>query len=69
MPSPGERPSQGIEPGSPELQGNTLPAERSGKPLQDHMVILFLVFKESTSCSLQGLVPFCPTLSLAFIIC
>ena len=32
FPSPGDLPSPGIEPRSPELQANSLPTELSGKP-------------------------------------
>ena len=32
MPSPGYLPDPGIEPGSPELQVDSLPTELSGKP-------------------------------------
>ena len=33
FPSPGDRPNPGIEPGSPALQGDSLPSEPPGKPL------------------------------------
>ena len=33
FPSPGDLPCPGIEPGSPELQVDSLPTELSGKPL------------------------------------
>ena len=33
FPSPGDLPDPGIEPGSPELQADSLPAELPGKPL------------------------------------
>ena len=32
MPSPGDLPDPGIEPGSPALQADSLPAELPGKP-------------------------------------
>ena len=32
FPSTGDLPKQGIEPGSPELQANSLPSESPGKP-------------------------------------
>ena len=32
MPSPGDLPNPGIEPGSPALQADSLPAELPGKP-------------------------------------
>ena len=32
MPSPGDLPNLGIEPGSPALQADSLPAEPLGKP-------------------------------------
>ena len=34
IPSPADLPNPGIEPGSPELQANSLPTELSGKPLK-----------------------------------
>ena len=33
FPSPGDLPDPGIEPGSPELQADSLPTELCGKPL------------------------------------
>ena len=33
LPSPGDLPDPGIEPGSPTLQADTLPSEPPGKPL------------------------------------
>ena len=33
IPSPGDLPDPGIEPGSPALQVNSLPTELSGKPI------------------------------------
>ena len=33
IPSPGDLPDPGIEPGSPALQADSLPAEPQGKPL------------------------------------
>ena len=33
IPSPGDLPDPGIEPGSPELQVDSLPSEPPGKPL------------------------------------
>ena len=33
LPSPGDLPNPGIEPGSPALQADTLPSEPPGKPL------------------------------------
>ena len=33
IPSPADPPNPGIEPGSPELQADSLPAELSGKPI------------------------------------
>ena len=33
LPSPGDRPNTGIEPGSPALQADSLPSELPGKPL------------------------------------
>ena len=36
FPSPGDIPDQGIEPGSPALQADSLPSELSGKPLEDY---------------------------------
>ena len=33
MPSPGDLPDPGMEPGSPALQANSLPAELPGKPI------------------------------------
>ena len=35
FPSPGDLPDPGIEPGSPTLQANSLPAEPQGKPIND----------------------------------
>ena len=35
IPSPGEFPNPGIEPGSPALQADSLPAELPGKPEKD----------------------------------
>ena len=32
FPSPGDLPNPGIEPGSPALQGDSLPSESPGKP-------------------------------------
>ena len=32
IPSPGDLPDTGIEPGSPALQADSLPAEPAGKP-------------------------------------
>ena len=34
MPSPGDLPNPGIEPSSPGLQADSLPAEPQGKPLK-----------------------------------
>ena len=33
VPSPGDLPDPGIEPGSPALQADTLPSEPPGKPI------------------------------------
>ena len=35
MPSPADLPNSGIEPGSPALQVDSLPAELPGKPITD----------------------------------
>ena len=35
FPSPGDLPDPGMEPGSPTLQANSLPAEPQGKPIND----------------------------------
>ena len=32
LPSPGDLPNPGVEPGSPELQADALPSEPPGKP-------------------------------------
>ena len=38
FPSPGDFPDPGIEPGSPELQADSLPSEPPGKPLTKFLV-------------------------------
>ena len=35
FPSPEDRPNQGIEPGSPAFQADSLPSELQGSPTQD----------------------------------
>ena len=40
FPSPGDLPDRGIEPGSPALQADSLPAETPGKPFKLHMLTL-----------------------------
>ena len=57
MPSPGELTDLGIEPGSPALQANSLPAELPGK----HMSI-------SDSESLMTICYICDIFSLAYIV-
>ena len=37
IPSPGDLPDPGIQPGSPALQGDSLPAELPGKPYRGHI--------------------------------
>ena len=37
LPSPGDLPDPGIEPGSPALQADALPSEPPGKPLWEHI--------------------------------
>ena len=46
MPSPGDHPDPGIEPGSPALQVDSLPAELSGEPLPFYI----LGFVSAVSC-------------------
>ena len=36
FPSPGDLPNQGIDPGSPALQADSLPTELQGKPTEEH---------------------------------
>ena len=43
MPSPGELADQGIKPGSPALQADSLPAEPPGKPKNTGMGSLSLL--------------------------
>ena len=43
FPSPGDRPYPGIEPGSPSLQADSLPAELQGKPKNTGMGSLSLL--------------------------
>ena len=47
MPSPGDLPDPGIEPGSPALQADCLPAARPGKPNLYHIPTHFLGEKYS----------------------
>ena len=41
FPSPGDLPDSGIEPGSPALQADSLPAEPPGKPMLCIPVVMF----------------------------
>ena len=48
FPSPGDPPDPGMEPRSPALQADSLPAEASGKPDNRHIVGL-QIFEGSTT--------------------
>ena len=59
FPSPGDLPNQGIEPGSPALQANSLPSEPPGTPYEfSHTTSQFpqdpFVKSHSFSTSLKG---------------
>jgi len=48
FPSPGDLPNPGIEPKSPALQADSLPAEPPGKPIQRYQIlkIILISFKK-----------------------
>ena len=51
IPSPGDLPDLGIEPGSPALQVDSLPAELSGKPIE-----ITLMINDGVSIQLKNLI-------------
>ena len=54
FPSPGDLPNPGIKPGSPILQGNSLPPEPPRKPIQETRV-WSLVWEDPTCCGATSL--------------
>ena len=44
FPSPGDLLDQGIEPGSPALQADSLLSETPGKTLSEHMMLSHLIY-------------------------
>ena len=44
FPSPGDVPNPGIEPRSPALQADSLPAEPPGKAITEKKVVLFISY-------------------------
>ena len=56
-PPPGDLPSPGIEPRSPALQADSLPAEPPGKPIFTWIRQAFLVAHGILSCSRWDLLP------------
>ena len=51
FPSPGDLPDLGIEPGSPALQADTLPAEPPGNPLSMLLLLLLSHFSRVRLCA------------------
>ena len=62
FPSPEDLPNQGIEPKSPALQADSLPAEPQGKPL-DILAIWILPIHEHISFHFACLLHFLPSVS------
>ena len=54
IPSPGDLPNPGIEPGSPALQADSLPAEPQGKPIPRWFHIISELFIWSFPCGAGG---------------
>ena len=54
FPSPGDLPNPGIEPRSPTLQADSLPAEPPGKPLKGKLIQLYPTLCDPKDCSLPG---------------
>ena len=44
IPSPGDLPNPGIEPGSPALQADSLPSKLSGKPILNYIYIYIYIY-------------------------
>ena len=53
FPSPGDLPNPGIEPRSPALQADSLPAEPTGKPSKYFMYLFIYLTVLNLSCSMQ----------------
>ena len=47
FPSPGDLPNPGMEPGSPELEADSLPSEPPGKPLEKGYIFTSYNLNES----------------------
>ena len=47
LPSPGDLPDPGIEPGSPALRVDTLPSELPGKPVPSNRVVIKILLLEA----------------------
>ena len=47
LPSPGDLPDPGIEPGSPALRVDTLPSELPGKPVPSNRVFIKILLLEA----------------------
>ena len=48
IPSPGDLPDPGIEPGSPALRADALPSEPPGKPIVARRIVGYIVVAQST---------------------
>ena len=69
FPSPGDLPNRGIEPRSPTLQVDSLPAESQGKPFLVERQLMPTEIRgvnRPESCSLKQEDLICRTLSLGF---
>ena len=57
FPSPGDLPESGIEPGSPALQADSLPAEPPGKPVTGYILTLISTSINRSMHTSHGSIP------------